>query len=444
MRRHVTVVVALTVAALAATGTAQAADTSTLTLDGAAAKRLKVAGSGGAKATRTRVTLAVRGFSVRGATATVRLRGTLTLRAGKRALRLTAPELRVGTTSRLTVRAGGQRFTLATLFAPAKVRSVSAAHVALDRAPATLTSVAARRIERALELTRRPRGRIGTLSLEVGAAPSPPAASPVAAPQVAIPAPSPDPTATPAPVPIDDGGPDPGAIGVCPTATNGYAAGAHVEPLPAAPPAASAIAGATIGWGFSASLRGSFKAFDPGEAETYVPRTVDGEDCAEPYRTFLTGAAQLADDTFRLTASDGWYDPVGGTAALNVAGGFRIGYFVGGWTRYPDAVPACEARGQYCGLWAAFTDAQITLGAASGTISAYADAGGNVPWRYVPWQRRAFATLDLGGIAPDTSVPGEVTWHAVPVTLTEEGGPLGLEYFGAGAQLDPITITLRT
>ncbi len=456
--------------AAAAAGPATAADRTTVQLGGAGAKGL-VAGQGrhvalsGATLRGSRLSLPVRGVAVRGGTATITHRGAWTVRAGKRSVRLTDVRLTVGSRSRLTARIGARRYTVATLFAPASVRRVTAVGAALDRAPATLTAAAARQLRTRLKLRRTPKGRLGTISVATGGvtvAGDPSAPAPTPSPIVPAPLPDlvvppvpevPDPPAEPGPV--DPGPVDPGPVDpeqprfnpydpvddsrLCATATRGLTAGEHLGSLPPAPPGAAAVEAGTTVWGFAAFLRGSFPAYDPDAAGSYNRQT--GATCDEPFRAFAGEAYQRADDRFGLSVTDGWYDAATGTAAARLDGGFRIGYHIGGWAAYN---PAGYVPGPYRGLWAAFVDAQLTLDGTTGTIAAYGDAGGNNPWRYVAGARRTFGALDLTGITPDGSVPGQVTWHDVPVTLTPEGEALGVGYFVAGDALDPITITLRT
>lgn len=470
MRASTTTTALLTGALLAGAlaGPATAAERTTLQLGGAAAQQLtgqkaRFAAASGATATTKRVALPVRRVTVKGSTATISHRGTLTLRVGKRAVRLADPQLVVGTSSRLTARIGARRYTVATLFTNQRVRRVTADGAVLDRAPATLTPAAAKQLRTRLKLRRTPKGRLGTISVATGGvtlgggteAPPSGAVPDVVVPPLVVPPVPGGPAPTPDPDPVDPGPVDPGPVDpgdpgdnpyapvddslVCPTVTNGLTTGTDLGVLPPAPAGSTAVSAGSAVWGFAAMLRSSFAAYGP-----TVPASFNrwpGATCDEPYRAFVGGVHQRSDDRFGIPVGDGWYDAASGKAAVRFEGGFRIGYHIGGWAGY---APATYVPGPYRGLWASFVDAQVTLDGTTGTLSALSDAGGNTPWRYAARARRAFGALNLTGIAPDTSVAGQVTWHDVPVTLTAEGADIGIEYFSPGDALDPITITVRT
>jgi hypothetical protein len=250
-------------AALVLVAPAHAQDTK-IVLGGPAAKELRVgAGTPGAVSGR-RVSLPTSGVAVRGATATVDHAGTLTLRAGKRSLRLTALRVTVGRRSWLSARIGGVRRTVAMITAPATRRSVEPTGTYVTEAPLTLTARFARRLGVA-------HGRLGTIDLEASATP--------VAGGSDIPGAPPAPTVTGPPTP-----------GGATTATR--------------PAGARAIAGGTVGWSPRVSwLNYLASSGEAGSVGAGAPATYD--------------EASL---TYTLPIIGGWFDPITGAAVIETAG----------------------------------------------------------------------------------------------------------------------------
>jgi hypothetical protein len=152
-------------ASRAVTADTRAQDTK-IVLRGPAARGVSVVAGAPATASGRRVSLPTAGVAIAGSTATVDHRGTLTLRAGKRSVKLTALRVTVGRRSVLSARLGGVRRTVARIAAPPTRRAVDAAGTYVTEAPLMLTAAISRRLGV-------PRGRLGTIDLEASATPAP-------------------------------------------------------------------------------------------------------------------------------------------------------------------------------------------------------------------------------------------------------------------------------
>lgn len=114
-------------------------------------------------------------------------RGALTLRKGRRRLRLAAPQVRLTRTKgSVTARVGRRRVTLFTLRAArGKALKVNTAtgRATLQSARVTLPRSAGRRIRRALRLGRTPTGTLGTVTVVATFRPEGPVARPLPGPE---------------------------------------------------------------------------------------------------------------------------------------------------------------------------------------------------------------------------------------------------------------------
>jgi hypothetical protein len=249
-------------ASLALVATASAQDT-IIQLGGPAARAHIVEAAKPASAQGGRVELPLGRVTIAGSTATVEQGGSLTLRAGRRSLKLTALRVTVGRHSKLTARVGGARRTVATIAAPAARRAVGAAGTYVTEAPLRITAAIARR------LAVKP-GRLGTIDLEA-----------VAVPQTASDIPGAPPTKT------VTGPPTPG--------------GATVATRPAG---ATTISGGTVRWSPRTSwLNYLASSGDPGSVGVGAPATYD---------------ANALTYTFPITG--GWFDAATRGAVVDTAG----------------------------------------------------------------------------------------------------------------------------
>jgi hypothetical protein len=250
-------------ASLAIAADAHAQDTK-IVLGGPVAKQLRVFAGAPASVLGRRVALPTTTVRVSGATATVDHRGTLTLRAGKRSVQLTALRVTVGRRSTLSARVGPTRRTVATIAAPATLRAVDAAGTYVTEAPLTLTARIARRLGV-------PRGRLGRIDLEASVTPA-------------------------------AGGPDIPGAPAAPTVTGPPTRGGATTA--ARPATATTIAGGTVRW----SPRVSWLNYlaSSGEADSVSARPPAIYDPAALTYTFpITG---------------GWFDAATGAAVIQTAG----------------------------------------------------------------------------------------------------------------------------
>jgi len=240
-----------------------AAQNTLIELSGPAAQSFTVSAGKPATAARSKVTLPPVQVTVKGSTATVRHGGTLTLRAGRRALKLSAVQVTVGKRSRLSANVGGVRRTVATITAPSTRRGVDPAGTYLTEAPLRLTAAFAKR------LGVKP-GRLGRIDLEA-------AATQEAAPN--IPGAPSAPTVTGPPTP-----------GGATTATR--------------PAAAATITGGTVRWAPRPSwLNYLASSGEANGVSAQAPATYDPDTL-----------------TYTFPITGGWFDAATGGAVIDTAG----------------------------------------------------------------------------------------------------------------------------
>ena len=196
-------------------------------------------------------------------TAVVEADGALTLRSGRRSVKLAAPRLTLGSASRLTARLGGRRTTILTL-AP-NLLKLEATSVSLSATRATFANTAARTLERRLQ-TKLPR-TFGTLAVN--------------------------------------------ATTVLPTTCRTTAAGA--APVNGRPATALDVTGATVTW----HVRDSFiRYIASGEGMSVAGGATADPPEGDPPLTYA----------FHFPATGGWCDPVTGAARLTFTGTVRFSY----------------------------------------------------------------------------------------------------------------------
>jgi hypothetical protein len=274
--RGAAAVATLAIALLAPTAAAHAEGAATFTLSAPAATTLKARGvtlAARAPATARGRTVTLPLVAAAAGAAVLQLRGALRLRAGRRSVTLGAPQLVLGSRSRMSALLGGQRTTVWTL---------AQAPTAERAAQATLAPTAAQTIARRLGVRALPRAAFATLT--AAAAPAPATAL------------------------------------ACRTTTAGGPAsdpGSGEPPVKPAPAAALAVTGATFTWhvresfiGYIASGEGTRTA----GGATGEPPTVEG------------GSEAPLVYGFHFPAAGGWCDPQTGAARLTFTGTVGFGH----------------------------------------------------------------------------------------------------------------------
>jgi len=392
---------AAVVAALVPSAARGAGDTTTLKLDGPAAKSLRDQGvrivplkpaSGGPR----QIVLPVAAGLAGATTTLLRQRGAISLQApGGKALRLAKLRLVLGKDSRLTAKLGGADVDLFRVLQGGR-RDVDpvAGSVALGRLRLKLTATAARQIGERLALERlRPR-RFGTLSATVSgldAAGAPAAKTPAAQQQS---------TACPLP---SGAGPTP------------------EEPLPVAtrPPSATDITAATIDW----QVRESFiRYIGSGEGTS-----VSGGATADP-PVLLPGASAALSYGFGFPFAGGsWHDsganpasPADDTALLRGGGAVRFLY-----------------SGHGIDLTTAEPEIEIA-GANSRAIFAIAESGG------AP-ERQVLVNLDLSRAAAVKSSGNAFTYERVPGAIPSgTAASTFAGFYAPGTDFGCVTVSFAT
>jgi len=268
---------------------AQSGGVAVLQVGGPAAKALKRADVRFAPR-RAQLSLPVTRSTV-GTAASVRLRGSLTLRKDERRAALRGLRLTLKPRSaRLTATLSGRRLTLA-------AGRPRAARLTLDRGTGRVTlsattlriaKPAARRLARRLALDRPPRGRLARLSVGI-------------------------------PGSTGSGGGAPGGIPSGPGAPSGPGPGPGGDGLPrlARPDTAVPITSSAITW----HVRDSFIQYmNTGEGAT----ARDGA-TADPPREGCGNSTPFVYD-FHFPFTEGWYDPPSGKAALYHSGGVNFSF----------------------------------------------------------------------------------------------------------------------
>lgn len=341
------------------------------------------------------------------------LKGGFLFRKGKRAVKVRNLKVIVRRNGKIKVagviqRVGGKgsgRRSVRNLFnvtgkakiaTKGSVAEGSSTRLRIKHGRVSLTAGTARKVRRQLGLKRNPRGKIATLKLNA--------------------------------VRTDDPVVDPyhEKCGV-PVARVVRNAWPDAAPLPTLSNALAANSAEGIVWGFSTSFRG------------YVFGTMSGNapppDLGDQALQALDGASRSGFPLnptrgFSFPVTDGDYaensaDPADDQAILNGSGTALM----------------CNSKH---GFWVSISDPTVVIDGADSRI--VADVSQNLygPQLDGPWQqsqRIDLARLDLTGITPDSG-PGTVSWASVPVTLSPEAAPFAT--YGAGKELDPITVTLET
>jgi hypothetical protein len=271
---------------------------------------LRLTAAGGARVSAKKLVLPVASGRVTAKRATVKLGGTVSVRAGRsRRLTLRGLAATFGDRGRLTVRAAGARVTLFTIVTRRALSLNAAAGTAkLTRAAVSLTKAGAARLRHALRVPALVAGRVGSATLTAQVAGGSGATRPGGGGSGSG----------------GDGGGSGGGggtgggggNGASPTTPSTPGTPTSEPPLLARPATAVDVTSATITW----HPRESFIQYiNTGEGTV----TADGA-TADPPSTAPGSDARLA-YSFHFPFSDGWYDPASGTAGLSFGGtvGFR-------------------------------------------------------------------------------------------------------------------------
>jgi hypothetical protein len=396
MRLRLAPVPLIAVAALAVTGSSHAAGT-----PARATLAVKLTGTtAGASSPATKVAGTIRlpaGATSRGVTS---LKGALTVKRGRRSVKLTALRLRAATQAiALSGRIGVATVTLAAATPARGAFSGGATGPALRATTLKLTRAGAGALNRRLKTRLQAGAILGTLSLTAakpGPAPAGPTPTGPAPTQTAPPSTNP-PVTTPPALPVDPFGAD------CPIGVTSQApaSGATVSD-PA--PVGTAATGGTFAWGFKQTFRN--------------------------YIVNIAGGSLLG----RLGAT---YAPDAFTFA-----------FSGGSTSEPQTAPVKAVLHHtgtaiFCGLQHGFRIAignptVVIDGAASQLI---ADVSANNTGALSDPERVSLATLDLTGITPAYDGIGKtLTWTGIPASLTAQASTVFGGFYGANTPLDPLTV----
>ncbi|MFE4259930.1 HtaA domain-containing protein [Streptomyces sp. NPDC056883] len=188
------------------------------------------------------------------------------------------------------------------------------------------------------------------------------------------------------------------------------ALGAVLLPAPSAQAAGRTVEGGRLDWGIKSSF------------QSYVTGPV-----AKGGFKLKSGAATAGGSLFRFHSASGSYDPDGGSLEASFSGGVT---FQGHQ----------KADGTY-ELDMSVSRPTVKISGGSGTlyadVSSKAKEGGAVTTvSQVP-----FAKLNLGGV--DMKGGGSpVALANVPATLTDQGAKAFAGYYAAGAQLDPVSLSV--
>ncbi|WP_407839421.1 HtaA domain-containing protein [Streptomyces sp. DSM 116496] len=188
------------------------------------------------------------------------------------------------------------------------------------------------------------------------------------------------------------------------------ALGAVLLPAPAAQAAGRTVEGGRLDWGIKSSF------------QSYVTGPV-----AKGGFKLKNGAATAGGSLFRFHSASGSYDPDGGSLEASFSGGVT---FQGHQ----------KADGTY-ELDMSVSRPTVKIGGGSGTlyvdVSSKAKEGGAVTTAsQVP-----FAKLNLGGVNMKGGT-SPVALANVPATLTDQGAKAFAGYYAAGAQLDPVSLSV--
>lgn len=163
-------------------------------------------------------------------------------------------------------------------------------------------------------------------------------------------------------------------------------------------------------WG----VKESFRTYIEGNIAKGTIRTEDG-------------ATRNDDDTFSFTDGTGSVNLEEEVAEIDFTGTVLFEGHV-----YGDADPL---------LHMTVADPRVEIDGDTGTLYADVVSKSLTDEELVTYDDVAFADLDLSGVSHELD-GGVLSWGAIPATLTADGVPAFADFYGAGEQLDPISLTV--
>lgn len=139
------------------------------------------------------------------------------------------------------------------------------------------------------------------------------------------------------------------------------------------------------------------------------------------------GASPNDDGTFAFTGASGSVNLEEAAAELDFGGTVLFEGHV-----YGDADPL---------LYMTVTDPRVEIEGAGGTLYADVVSKSLTDEELVTYDDVALADLDLSGVEYELD-GGVLGWDPIPATLTADGVPAFADFYGAGEELDPITLTV--
>lgn len=163
-------------------------------------------------------------------------------------------------------------------------------------------------------------------------------------------------------------------------------------------------------WG----VKESFRTYIEGNIAKGTIRTEDG-------------ATRNDDDTFSFTDGTGHVNLEEEVAEIDFTGTVLFEGHV-----YGDAEPLLRMT---------VADPRVEIDGDTGTLYADVVSKSLTDEELVTYDDVAFADLDLSGVSHELD-EGVLSWDAIPATLTADGVPAFADFYGAGEQLDPISLTV--
>lgn len=183
-------------------------------------------------------------------------------------------------------------------------------------------------------------------------------------------------------------------------------------PATAAQAAGRTVEGGRLDWGIKSSF------------QSYVTGPV-----AKGRFTLKNGAATAGGSLFRFHSATGSYDPDGGTLEASFSGGVA---FQG--HQKPDGTYELDLS---------VSRPAVKIGGGTGTLYVDVSSKAKDTGAVTTASRVPFATLGLHGVDMKGGA-GPVVLTNIPATLTEQGARAFAGYYAAGAQLDPLSLSVDT
>lgn len=159
----------------------------------------------------------------------------------------------------------------------------------------------------------------------------------------------------------------------------------------------------------------------------------------ESFRDYITGniaKGEISAENGATVNEDGTYAFTNGSGGVDMAEsiadiGFEGSVVFDGHI-YDGAEPLLKMT---------VTDPRVEIDGGTGVLYVDVVSKSLTNEELVAYDDIAFASLDLSGVAYELE-DGVLSWDPIPATLTAEGVPAFADFYGAGEQLDPITLTV--